>query len=66
MGEPNPSAKWSKYAIAEDGTLERKAEICPVEDGRRGSYVVKIFLTFFAGCADAFLAWGRQAAYALA
>ena len=30
MGEPNPNAKWSKYAIAEDGTLERKAEHCPV------------------------------------
>ena len=29
MGEPNPRAKWSKYAIAEDGTLERKAEHCP-------------------------------------
>ena len=29
MGEPNPNAKWSKYAIAEDGTLERKAEHCP-------------------------------------
>ena len=29
MGEPNPKAKWSKYAIAEDGTLERKAEHCP-------------------------------------
>ena len=26
---PNPKAKWSKYAIAEDGTLERKAEHCP-------------------------------------
>ena len=30
MGEPNPNAKWSKYAIAEDGTLVRKAEHCPV------------------------------------
>ena len=29
MGEPNAKAKWSKYAIAEDGTLERKAEHCP-------------------------------------
>ncbi|MGB0173751.1 MAG: 30S ribosomal protein S27ae [Candidatus Poseidoniaceae archaeon] len=29
MGEPNPKAKWSKYAISEDGTLERKAEHCP-------------------------------------
>ncbi len=29
MAEPNPKAKWSKYAIAEDGTLERKAEHCP-------------------------------------
>lgn len=29
MGEPNPKAKWSKYAIADDGTLERKAEHCP-------------------------------------
>ena len=29
MGEPNPNAKWSKYAISDDGTLERKAEHCP-------------------------------------
>ena len=29
MGEPNAKAKWSKYAIAEDGTLERKAEHYP-------------------------------------
>ncbi|DAC17638.1 MAG TPA: 30S ribosomal protein S27ae, partial [Candidatus Poseidoniales archaeon] len=29
MGEPNPKAKWSKYAISDDGTLERKAEHCP-------------------------------------
>ena len=29
MGEPNANAKWSKYAIAEDGTLVRKAEVCP-------------------------------------
>ena len=29
MGEQNPKAKWSKYGIAEDGTLERKAEHCP-------------------------------------
>ena len=29
MSEPNPNAKWSKYAIAEDGSLERKAEYCP-------------------------------------
>ena len=29
MGEPNPNAKWSKYAIAEDGSLERKGEECP-------------------------------------
>ena len=29
MGEPNPKAKWSKYGIADDGTLERKAEHCP-------------------------------------
>ena len=29
MGEPNPKAKWSKYSISEDGTLERKAEHCP-------------------------------------
>ena len=29
MAEPNPKAKWSKYAIAENGTLERKAEHCP-------------------------------------
>ncbi len=29
MAEPNPKAKWSKYAISEDGTLERKAEHCP-------------------------------------
>ena len=28
-GNPNPKAKWSKYAIADDGTLERKAEHCP-------------------------------------
>ena len=29
MGEPNPKAKWSKYSISDDGTLERKAEHCP-------------------------------------
>ena len=29
MGEPNANAKWSKYAIAEDGTLVRNAEVCP-------------------------------------
>jgi len=30
MGDgPNSAAKWNKYSVGEDGTLERKAEFCP-------------------------------------